>query len=99
ADVYNATYQTGTTMAAALGGVTIPAFQSSLSWLDAFLIELSGGGRQEEPIFSAKLLTQMIAQRGEDLNVLIRGPFFCEDAQGKPQLSRYLNPPFSYFRC
>src|SRR4029453_2087270 len=101
ADVYDSTYQTGTgtTFTVMLGGVPIPAFQGSLSWLGAFLIELSRGGKQQEPIFSPNLLTQMISERGQDLDLLIRGPFFCEDAQGNPLLSRYLNPPFSYFQC
>ena len=98
ADVYDAINKTGTTTAA-LGWIPIPAFQGSLSWLSSFLIELSRGGAQREPIFSAKLVTQMITRRGEDPNSFVRGPFFCEDAQGKTQLSRYLNPPFSYFQC
>ena len=99
ADVYDATYKTGSPVSAALGGVPIPAFQGSLSWLSVFLVELSQGGRQQEPYFSVDLLRQMITTRGEDPNALIKGPFFYEDAQGKPQLSRWLNPPFSYFQC
>jgi hypothetical protein len=99
ADVYDATYRTGSQVSAALGGVPIPAFEGSLSWLSAFVVELSHGGRRQEPNFSVDLVRQMLTTRGEDPNVLIRGPFFYEDAQGKPQLSRWLNPPFSYFQC
>ena len=97
ADVYDATYQTGSP--AALGGRPIPEFQSSLSWLGAFLIELSSGGRRQEPNFSAQLLRKMITMRDQDPNALIKGPFFYEDGQGKSQISRWLNPPYMYFQC
>jgi hypothetical protein len=98
AEVYAATHHQTGTRVAGLGG-SIPAFQGSLSWLSAFLIELSIGGRQQEPIFSVELLQKMIGARNEDPNVLIRGPFFYEDHQGKNQLSRWIHPPYLYFQC
>jgi hypothetical protein len=99
ADVYDATYQTGNPTPVGIGRSPIPEFHSSLSWLSAFLVELSSGGRRPEQNFSAQLLRKMINIRDQDPNALVKGPFFYEDGQGKSQLSRWLNPPYLYFQC
>ena len=100
ADVYAATYhQTGTMVIAGLGSSPIPAFHGSLSWLTALLVELSRGGRHEEPFFPVDLIKKMISARDVDPNELIRGAFFYEDSQGKSQLSRWIHPPYLYFQC
>lgn len=99
ADVFEATHQTGNPAPVALGGSPIPEFHGSLSWLSAFLVELSSGGRRQEQNASAQLVRKMIIMRDQDPNALIRGPFFYEDGQGKSQLSRWLNPPYLYFQC
>jgi len=97
ADIYDATYQSGSS--STIFGPPIPAFQSSLSWLTAFLIELSRGGKSHESVLPVELLLKMIKARNEDPDVLISGPFFYEDVQGKSQLSRWIQPPYVHFQC
>ena len=97
ADIYDATYQTGSQ--STVFCPPIPAFQGSLSWLTAFLIELSCGGKSHEPVFPVELLQKMIVARDGDPDALISGPFLYEDPQGKGQLNRWLHPPYQYFQC
>lgn len=96
--VYEAVGQSGTGTSYSTGFYPIPAFQGSLSWLGTFLCELSRGGTETKPIFPAGLLREMIRANGQDPDVLVRGAFFYEDAQGKGQISRWIKPPFSHFQ-
>ena len=98
AKVYEAAEHAGTGMSYFTGFYPIPAFQGSLSWLGTFLYELSHGGTDKKPIFPASLVREMIRVNGQDPNVLVRGAFFYEDAQGKSQMRRWGNPPFSHFQ-
>ena len=97
AKVYEATKQSP--FAGASGWSPIPAFTGSLTWLSTFLVELARGGKVREQIFPVSLLSAMISANGDDPNVLIKGAFFYEDAQGKNQTSRWIELPFSYFQC
>src|SRR4030095_12503605 len=99
ADVYDAVNQPGSGASFISGLIPIPAFQGSLSWLSSFLVELSQGGHHREPYFSVNLLTQMITARGDDPNVLVKGPFFSEASQASGPLGRLINPPPFYFHC
>ncbi len=80
-------------------GSSIPAFKGALSWLATFLIQLSDHGKEHSPVFPASHVTAMIAASGEDPSLLVSGPFFYEDAQGKSQVSRWTNTPYSHFHC
>jgi len=97
--VYAAAEQAGSGISYSGGNYPIPAFQGSLSWLGTFLCELSRGGTERKPFFPAGLVREMIRVNGQDPELLVRGAFFYEDAQGKTQISRWTNPPFSHFRC
>ncbi len=96
AKVYDAIQQAGIGVAYVFDAPTIPAFQGSLSWLGTFLIELSGDEKRAK--FPVGLLLAMIDASGENPNVLARGAFFFEDAQGKSQLNRWSSPGFSCFQ-
>ena len=99
AKVYDAVQTAGAQVSYTFDAPTIPAFQGSLSWLGFFLIELSREGKEKEPIFPLGLLMAMIEAGGENPNVLIRGAFFYEDAQGRSQLDRWMGPGFACFHC
>jgi hypothetical protein len=99
AQVYEAARNHGGGATFVVFGTSIPAFDGPLHWLGTFLVELSHAGKQREPFFRADLVQAMIAARNEDPALLVRGAFFYEDAQGKSQLSRWLDRPFTYFLC
>jgi Domain of unknown function (DUF4132)/HEAT repeats len=100
AKVYEAIRQAGAGSAAfVFGAPVIHSLPKSLTWLSTFLLELSSSGQQKEPIFPAGLVVAMIEASGENPNVLIRAPFFCEDAQGKNLLTRWTMEPFTCFHC
>jgi Domain of unknown function (DUF4132)/HEAT repeats len=99
ARVYDAAQQSGRGVVYIWPALTVPAFQGSLSWLGTFLIELSRRGQEKEPAFPVSLLSKMIEASGEDPLVLLRGPFFYEDAQGKGALTRWHSPPVACFQC
>jgi HEAT repeat protein len=99
AKVYDAAQQAGTGVAYSYGIPSIPAFQGSLSWLGSFLIELSAEDKQNGAKFPVGLLLAMIDASGEDRNVLLKGAFFYEDAQGKSLLNYWTGQPFANFRC
>src|ERR1700752_816257 len=77
----------------------IPRFDGSLSWLGTFLAELSNSGNQRDGCLPASLIHSMLTGSGEDPEHLIRGAFFYEDTQGKSQISRWTNSPYSHFHC
>lgn len=99
AKVYDAIRNAGGGAAYIYGAPTIPAFEGSLSWLATFVIELSQGGKQQKPLLPTGLVLAMIEASGENPNVLLRGPFFYEDAQGKSKLNRWTTAPFTAFHC
>lgn len=98
ARVYDETQQTGKGVIYVWLSPTIPAFQGSLSWLGTFLIELSRRGKEKKPTFPVHLVSAMIEASGADPRVLLRGPFFYEDAQGKNAINSTL-PPVTCFHC
>ena len=79
--------------------VGVPAFRQSVSWLEPFMLALSNAGNHKEPIFPVELLVAMIESSNGDANDLIRGAFFYEDAQGKTEISKWRNDPFTFFQC
>ncbi len=99
AHAYDAIRNAGGGAAYIYGAPTIPVFEGSLSWLATFLIELSQSGQQQKPLLPAGLVLAMIEASGENPNVLLRGPFFYEDAQGKSGLSRWTMAPVTTFHC
>src|SRR6185369_1530794 len=78
---------------------SIPAFSGPIHWLNTFLVELSKAGTQREAIFPADLIQAMIVANSQDPIVLVRGSFFYDDSQGKSQISRWVNRPYTYFQC
>jgi len=99
AKVYEAAQQPGTGVGYIYGAPTIPAFHGSLSWLSTFLLEVSEGGKQRQPILPAGLIMAMIEKSGEDPKKLIRGAFFYEDTKVPSYISRYAGPAFGCFHC
>src|SRR5262249_38402039 len=70
ATVYDAVYQNGGGTFY-YGSLPIPVLQGSLSWLNAFLNELSQNGNQRDPIFPASVVLEMLRLAGEDPDVLV----------------------------
>ena len=99
AKVYEAAQQAGHGVGYIYGAPTIPAFQGSLSWLGTFLLEVSKGGRERDPILPAGFVMAMIEASGEDPKKLIRGAFFYEDTKVPSYISRYAGPAFGCFHC
>jgi hypothetical protein len=99
ASVYEAALQPGLGARYFVFHTSIPAFHGSLHWLSTFLIELSHARPQKEAFFPATLVQGMIAANDADPILLVRGAFFYEDAQGKSQISRWSNRPYSFFQC
>ena len=99
AKVYDAVQTAGAGVTYIYDAPKIPAFQGSLSWLSTFLIELSKDGKQEARSYPVGLVLAMIKASGEDPNVLVRGPFFYNEADLKNPLDRYAAPPYPCFRC
>ena len=97
--VYEAALQPGASATYYVPYSAIPAFPGPLHWLSAFIVEISGAGPKQEAFFSSSLIQGMLATNKEDPVLLVRGPFFYEDPQGKSQLSRWVNRPYSYFQC
>src|SRR5215469_5566960 len=77
----------------------IPGFRGAHNWLGVFLEELAQAGPKYETYFPVGLLQGMIVAKNEDPSVLIRGALIVQDQQGKNQFSRWVQPPFTYFRC
>src|SRR5262249_49276738 len=77
----------------------IPGFQGAHHWLAVFLEELAHAGPKDETYFSASLLQAMVVANREDPAFLVRGALIVQDQQGKNQFSRWLQPPYTYFRC
>ncbi|HKW33416.1 MAG TPA: DUF4132 domain-containing protein [Candidatus Acidoferrum sp.] len=77
----------------------IPGFRGANNWLALFLEELAQAGPKNEIYFPVSLLQGMIAAKNEDPSVLVRGALIVQDQQGKNQFSRWVQPPYTYFRC
>lgn len=77
----------------------IPGFGAAHRWLYAFLAELANAGPKNEKYFSLDLLEGMVMAKQEDPSILVRGALIVQDQQGKNKFSRYLAPPYNYFRC
>ena len=77
----------------------IPGFHGAHHWLGIFIEELAQAGPRDETYFPVGLLQAMVATKDEDPSVLVRGALIVQDQQGKNQFSRWLQPPYSYFRC
>ena len=97
--VYEAALQPGSGARFYIAHATIPTFHGPLTWLSAFLVELSGSRPKEEAFFPAALVQAMLAAKNEDPSLLVRGAFHYEDAQGKSIVSRWYSRPYSYFQC
>src|SRR5215510_10075509 len=76
----------------------IPGFQGAHHWLAVFLEELAHAGPKDETYFSGSLLQAMVVAKSEDPAILVRGALIVQDQQGKNQFSRWLQPPYMYFR-
>jgi hypothetical protein len=93
---YGAIAQTGRT------GVRfshIPGFRGALHWLEIFLTELSQAGPKNETFFPLGVVRGMVLAQNEDPAVLVRGALVVQDQQGKNHFGRWLQPPYTYFRC
>jgi hypothetical protein len=77
----------------------IPGFRGAHHWLGIFLEELSQAGPKNETYFPVGLVQGMVVAKNEDPSVLVRGALIVQDQQGKNQFSRWLQPPYMYFRC
>jgi hypothetical protein len=77
----------------------IPGFWGAHRWLGIFLKELASAGPKDETYFPVTLLEAMVVANNEDPAVLVRGALVVQDQQGKNQYSRWLQPPYIYFRC
>jgi Domain of unknown function (DUF4132) len=97
--IYEAALQAGSGARFYTAYVSIPTFHGSLSWLSAFLVELSGSRPKEEAFFPASLVQAMLVAKDEDPSLLVRGALHYEDAQGKSVVSRWYRRPYSYFQC
>jgi hypothetical protein len=78
--LYEAALQAGSGARFYIAHASIPTFQGSLSWLSAFLVELSGSRPKEEAFFPASLVQAMLVAKDEDPSLLLRGAFHYEDA-------------------
>ena len=99
AKVYAAAEQAGQGVGYVYGAPKIPAFDGALSWLGTFLIEISQHGKHRDAVMPAGFVMAMIEASGENPEVLVRGPFFYEDAQGKNQFNYFTAPPYPCFHC
>jgi len=77
----------------------IPGFGAAHRWLYAFLAELADAGPKNEKHFSADLVEAMIIAKQEDPSILVKGAMVVQDQQGKNKFSRWVAPPYNYFRC
>jgi Domain of unknown function (DUF4132) len=77
----------------------IPGFGAAHRWLYAFLAELANAGPKNDKYFSADLVEAMIVAKQEDPSILVKGAMIVQDQQGKNKFSRWVAPPYNYFRC
>lgn len=77
----------------------IPGFHGAHLWLAVFLKELSQAGPKNEAYFPVELARRMVLAKNEAPSILVRGALVVQDLQGKNQFSRWLPPPYTYFRC
>ncbi len=77
----------------------IPGFRGSHHWLAIFLEELSQAGPKGVTYFPVSLVQGMVVAKNEDPTILVRGALIVQDQQGKNQFSRWVQPPYTYFRC
>jgi HEAT repeat protein len=96
---YSAISQANRTGSMAAHFSHIPGFHGAHRWLAVFLEELAYAGSKDETFFPVGLLQAMIVAKDEAPSVLVRGALIVQDQQGKNQLSRWRQPPYTYFRC
>lgn len=77
----------------------IPGFRGANHWLALFLEQLAQAGPKNETFFPVSLVQGMIIAKNEDPSILVRGALIVQDQQGKNQFSRWVQPPYTYFRC
>src|SRR5262249_2308540 len=96
---YEAISQVGRPANAIVHFSQIPGFRGAHYWLGLFLEQLAHAGPKNEAYFPVGLLQAMIVAKNEDPSVIVRGALIVQDQQGKNQFSRWLQPPYTYFRC
>lgn len=98
AKVYDAAYQPGAGVVYYYNPTPIPVFTGPLNWLGSFLSELSREQAKETPSLPVELVLQMLRADDQDPDMLIKGAFFYEDAQGKNTATRYMRAAYTYFQ-
>ena len=63
------------------------------------MAELANAGPKNEKHFSTNLVEAMIVAKQEDPSILVKGAMIVQDQQGKYKFSRWVAPPYNYFRC
>ena len=76
----------------------MPGLWAGHRWLCLFLAELFNAAPKNTKILPASFVEAMVVAKEEDPSILVRGAMIVEDQQGKNQLSRWLPPPYNYFR-